>query len=287
MANEFTKLNADVLSPELWAPELLIAREQVLVAKKAVNLGLFGIGEKVKGDTINVGDLPNLVAYDVGSDGSVTNQTKTIAQVQILLNKWKEATVDIVDLVKIQCVPDMVQKWSQKIAYALGEQEDKDIFSLSDSASITQRFGNKDEDPDIDQGLIASIKMLDRAKVPKSDRWALLYVDMAALIRGKDKFMSAMHVAYNEKGSPIITGELPPLYGLNIQATTGVPIGGTNIEGRRNLICHKEWAAHGMQKNIHIEELARTKKSTPVSGDTVYGSKLMRADHVVVMISKD
>lgn len=82
------------------------------------------------GDTVNVSIPPSLVANNLAEGGSVTPQSPSLGNAQIVLNTHAEATFQIPDVTKILAVPDLLHLYMQPAMVALAEKIESDLLGL-------------------------------------------------------------------------------------------------------------------------------------------------------------
>lgn len=276
MANEIGNTEADAAIPEVWRRKTLLFR----YAKSRLYGFVLHADDEVKGfgDIINIRTLPSVTVNDVGASGSVTNQALTYTGNTITVNKWKEATIDVVDKAQKQSLVDLLEDFSQQFGAAIAAQQDGDLTGLHGSIT-TNTVGATAAplDPLSDDLILSAIQKLDDLDVPQEDRcWFFAPVAKKHLLK-LDKFTLSYATGASKGGQ--VTGELMDLYGYPLKLTTKI----ATSTSRKNLLLHKECLGAATQKNFTIEKLARVKKSTPISGDVLYGVAALREDHGVVI----
>jgi hypothetical protein len=103
--DHMTVTTGNVFRPEVWSPEVLRATENALVMAPLVKR--FDSLVTGKGDTINIPNLGNLSATDKSAQTQVSLQSPTESNTQILLNKHKESSFLIEDILKTQSNYDL------------------------------------------------------------------------------------------------------------------------------------------------------------------------------------
>jgi len=279
--------------PEVWRRKALLAR----YAKSWCYSRVLHVDEVVRqmGDIVHIRTLPSVTVNDVGStNGSVTNQALSYTDTTLTVNKWKEATIDVVDKANAQAIVDILSDFSQQFGAAIAQQQDVDLFTLV-AALTTNTVGSTtagQEEQLSDELILGAIQLLDDLNVPEDDRsWFLPPVARKQLLR-LDKFSLAYATGINaaavqgyaknqnmgEAGSQ--RKPLGELYGIPVMISSKIATSG-NI--RQAGLIHKECLAAATQKNFRIEKLARVRKSTPISGDVLYGVATIRDNHGVLV----
>lgn len=104
-SNHMTTTTGDVFRPEVWSPEVLRSTENALVMAPLVKR--FDSLVTGKGDVINIPNLSNLSASDKSAQTQVSLQSPTETNTQISLNKHKESSFLIEDILKTQANYDL------------------------------------------------------------------------------------------------------------------------------------------------------------------------------------
>lgn len=285
MANEIGDTQVSVSYPELWQAETLKARYA-----KAVAVGWIYHADEIvnkPGDTVNVDIMPSVAVNDVGSGGSVTNQQLSLSQVQVIVDKWKEATVDITDKAVNQSVHDLIKDFSGAFGEAVAQQQDVDIFGMYGNLTTTAVGDTNAPTPMDDEMIRAAMFQLEDADILTDESWDtcrwFLRTRAELDLLGLARFSEAQNTGF-AKGVQVDKGRMVGLYGLPVSKTSRITRTGT-VPVYKNLLLHKEAFAIATQKNFEIQRLAKTKLSTPINGNILYGVKTVRTDHGVVVNS--
>lgn len=283
MANETSLANVAGSVPKLWRVKALKARYAESKAWKLFINGVEG-DPNVKGAITKMGDtvhfqiFPVLPVGDISTtDGSFTNTQVIPTDAPIVINKWKQVNVDLVDIAGIQSVLDWESEFADAFGKAISQQQDIDVLNLAQSAVWTYNQGGALAFGD---GLILQAqRTLDDAKIPKEDRHWVIAPAAEADILSIDKFTLANTTGFS-KGLQVEGGRITGLYGTDVTVT---PLVNTTGGLRYNMLFHKEAAGTVMQKNFTMEKFARTKFSQPYAGSALYGVAQLRADHAVIV----
>lgn len=279
MANEINNTTADVLIPELWRPKMFEARYPASVMLKRVVTVDDEVSEK--GDILHLPIEPVVATNAVGADGSVTNQALTPTESQLVVDNWREATIDVVDKAQKQSTADLMSVFIPGFAKAIAAYQDSvvlakhaDLTSSEVGDSLTEYSGEL---------ILAALQKLIDLNVPvdnMDDISAVLHTSKWSVLKNIDKFSFANYTGMAMGGQ--MKYEAPAPYGVPHFFSTQV----VSSTGYHNLVFHRQAFGIGTQKNFRIEKLARTKKSTPISGDILFGVKTIRQDHGVDMVTK-
>lgn len=279
MANEIDNTHADVLIPELWRPKMFEARYPASVMlKRVVNVD----GEvSQKGDILHLPIEPVVSTNNVGADGSVTNQALTPTEAQLTVDTWKEATIDVVDKAQKQSITDLLTAFIPGFAKAIAAAQDASLLALHSDLTTNEVGTNATEYSG--ELLLAALQKLIDLNVPvdnMNDISAVLHTSKWSVLKNIDKFQFANYTGMAMGGQ--MKYEAPAPYGVPHFFSTQV----VSSSGYHNLVFHRQAFGCGTQQNFRIERLARVRKSTPVSGDILYGVKTIRENHGVDMVTK-
>lgn len=270
--------------PELWSREVHRANYSVAIAPKVAYTELTD-EMKAMGDIIHLNNFPRLTVNDVtATTGAVTNQSVTLADVSLTINKWKEATVEIVDKGSIQAYTsenELANKFGAEFGPALAEKSDNDLFA--NYGDLTTNVSGDGTGIMSDDIVRAGLQKLDEARIPKSNRSFVLGPKAFWDLFGQDKYLLAYATGMG-KGMQISGPEnIPGLYGCKWYETAEV----TTAAGiTYNLLLHKKCLAMGMQKTINIVKFAKIALSTRINGNCLYGTKTFREDHGCKLLTK-
>lgn len=128
MAN-ITSANAAQAIVKLVAADALDPLMANLVMGRLVNRN-FEQTLASAGDTVNVPLPPVLTANVISESGTVTPQTPSLGNAQIVLNRHIEATFGIPDVTKVLAVPDLMKTYMQPALIAVAEQIETDLLNL-------------------------------------------------------------------------------------------------------------------------------------------------------------
>ena len=234
---------------------------------------------KRAGDRITLQIFPSLSASDISTtDGSFTNTEVSPTAVSVTINKWKNVSADLVDIVDAQSILQWETEFAEAFGKAIAQKQDDDVLALV--ASLTTNVdgtGGAFSDPKI----LAAQRMLDDLEVPKEDRtWVICPAAHSDLL-GNDKFTLANTTGFT-RGVQVDNGRVVGLYGTPVEVSSRVT---TTSSLRDNVLFHKEAFGVVMQKNFRIEKFARTRYSTNYAGSALYGVATLRDNHAVWVTS--
>ena len=161
-SNHMTTTTGDVFRPEIWSPEVLRATENALVMANLIKR--FDSLVTGKGDTINIPNLSNLSASDKTASTQVTLQSPTESNTQILINKHKESSFLIEDLLKVQSNYELMAEYTSKAGESIARQIDTDV--LGEYTNFTNTDVGTYGSDITDAVIVAGLEALDLANEP-------------------------------------------------------------------------------------------------------------------------
>lgn len=286
MANE-TGLDTTAVSTTLPAWLRTKALKARYAASKVWKHCLNGIegDELVSGQIKRAGDrvtfqiFPALSTSDISTtDGSFTNTEVIVVPKSIVIDKWKNVSADLVDIVDAQSVVQWETEFAEGFGKAIAQKQDDDV--LAKVASLTTNVdgtGGAFSDPKI----LSAQRMLDDLEVPKDGRtWIIAPVAHSDILQ-VPKFTEANTTGFS-KGVQVGDGRVVGLYGTQVEVSTRV----TTTSGLRdNVLFHQEAFGVVLQKDFKMEKFARVRYSTNYAGSALYGVGTLRDDHAVWVTS--
>lgn len=268
-----------VLIPEVWAKEMLIAREDYLVAAKCVKR----YDEEVSafGDIIHIPEVTDLAATSVTAGTDVTYQANTEVEETITIDQHWESSFLVHDKFNAQTKYRYAQEMAKKAAYALASKIDSVVLALY--ASATNNVG--DGSTEITKAnILKAQRYLDAANVPLNDRHFI--VDAYGK---EDLFNIDDFIKYDSTGkmSPAITGanqggEFGQIYGVTVHVSNNVPVETASPNVIHGLFLQREAIGLAIQKNIKAESQRKAQKLADLYVTSVlFGAAALREDHMV------
>ena len=268
MAN-FTTTTAAEFIPEIWSKNAMLAFERTLVMAKRVMR--FDADVKKAGDIVHVPQVRNLTTNAVGSDGAYVGQAPTESSYTLTVDRWREASVSVPDIVNIQSQYPLLELYTKKIGYALRQDVEVDLLGLY--SGLANQIGTSGVAV-TDDTILNAIQLLDEGDCPQEDRTLIFRPASKRKLMQIDKFVDAAKTGL-AKGAQV-TGLFGEIYGTPIFFSNDV----ISSSGIHNLLFHKEAFALTMQKDVSIEKF-RLKLADDVVGHILYGSDELRDDSVM------
>ena len=290
--NQITTTTAAVFIPEVWSNEVRAEYEKRLVMANLVKK----INHNNKaGDTIHIPDVSNISAHDKAANTQVTLNAVTESEIAIVLNKHKESSFVVEDIVKVQASYDLRSLYTKKAGYAIAKAVEDDIIALYSGAthaviggdgttawdpSANSNAGNGSDLTDV--GIRNMIELLDSNDVPDEDRFMVIPPCQKNVLLGIDKFINSRYV----EGRPVVNGHFGNIYGVEVYYSNNLPTvtaddGSTKYKigflFQREALVYAEQLAPRSQSQYKQEYLGWL-----VTIDTIYGVKIYRPDNLIV-----
>ena len=255
--------------PDLWSKMSMPAFEEALVTAKRVSR--WDSDVKTKGDVLNIPRIENLTTAAVGGGGTYSGQANTNTAYTITINRWREASVEIDDIVKAQSAYNLLDAYSKKIGYALGLDVEDQVLGLY--SGLANSVGSSGVAV-TDDTLLNAIQILDEGVCPQEDRTLIFRPASKRTLMKIDKFVDAAKTGL-AKGAQI-TGLFGEIYGTPIFFSNRV----TSSSGIRNLLFHKQAFGLAIQINMAMEKF-RLSLQDDLVGHILYGFSELADDSVI------
>ena len=279
-ADEVTNTELDVEIPERWRAKMLLGLYDTAPIPQRV---LSASGEVAEsGDKVHVTIEPSVSTNDVGSSGSVTNQSLTPTEAIITVDKWKESTIEVVKKANRQAMGMLVEGFPRAAGRALGQQVNKDILALE--SGVTQTAGNGLGDIG-EQEILKAIQTLlanDLDVLLNPGEYTFVFIpDQYKPLKTANVYNDASLMGAGSTGGGTKTSlgnvqGIPTYFSSQIAESSSID---------RNLLFKMEAFGWAVQSNFEFEELPSPRKSRIFSTDVLYGVKTIRANHAVAVQS--
>lgn len=285
-AAQTTTTNA-VFIPEIWLSELIVTREANLVA---ANSFMRVNHQGKKGDIIHLPFLSDFAAQTKVAATGVIIQANTEGEKTIALDKHKEVSFLIEDIVEFQESYNVRSRMLGKAQYAIDKQMDTDILALYSSLGSTYKVSGADgstayalgNQGDLtDEAIRNAIELLDNNDVPENDRFLLIPPCQKSVLLGIDKFVLHQNTNRTKELSQGMFGEI---YGMKVKVTTQMPTPDTGV--RLAMIAHKDAFACAVQRKPRVQiQYKQEYLAHLCTVDSVYGVQILRGDNTDVTAS--
>ena len=273
-----TPANSSEVIDEVWAKEILENRRNRLVMEQLVNHDYEG-QIKNHGDTVHIISLPDLVAQDIVPGTEMTVTPIDPSEQLLVIDQYKGVPAEVQDMLMKQSTYDLRRPFTEKIGHALADAIDKYLLGLAVAgvgagntltavAALTKNV------------LIDAHAKLDALNVPTEGR-ALIINGVGKADLRKDSDMTWAE----RQGSGDISGKgyAGTIYDTPVYVTNQVTKINTNTNWAFVLI-HRDALTCAVQIEPEVETERRAlAKSTIIVGSTLFGGKVVRPDHIVVI----
>lgn len=278
--NNQTVTTGNVFRPTIWANDVMDILKSELVLLPRIKH--YDSESAQMGQTVSVPFMAAASAYDKAAGSQVTLNGGTATKVDILINKHKESSVLIEDILSIQSKYELRSEFTKPIAYAIVEAIDTDILTELKSGSTNAAvgtFGVALTDAVVRSAMVA----LDTAKAPRTDRTFAVDPYQHGELLGIDKF-----VRYDALGTgeAIKNGKVGNIYGFEVVMSQNIPFVDTTTDQHTGVAFHMD--AVGIAHQLKPRTQSQYKQeylATLLTVDTVYGVKTLRPTFSVLVQS--
>lgn len=277
-----TPTNGAVFIPEVWAKDIQENRRNKLVALKVVD-HQYESDVMSFGDTIHITSIAPFSADTITPGTPLTPLAQTETEQTVVINQYKGKAIALQDMLLKQSKYELRKPYTEEISVALAEAIDSYILGLwNDFAS-----GNK---PTAVSSLtfntiIDAHAILDTANVPQSGRVLIVNAAGLADLRKVAEFTmydkSGMAGLVKKDGDDENPGLVGTLYGAPVYWTNAVAVSSSQA---KCLLIHKSAIAAVVQMKPEVEtDRDILLKADLISGSTLFGAKVVRPNHGVVI----
>jgi hypothetical protein len=278
-ANQMTGTTLAVFRPNIWSKEVLAARESTLVMVPRIKH--YDRDIRAAGQTVEIPNLSNLTANQKVANTQVVLNAPTETKTTLSINQHWESSFLLEDFAEIQSAYDAAAEYVKKTGYALAEKMDTTVVTeMTDNASSSVgAYGTVLSDTTV----LAGIRKLDEAKVPSMGR------TLAVTPQGKVELLAIdKYVRYDALGTgqAIANGKIGNIYGVEVVMSHNLKVTAATPTQNNHLLFHEEACAIAVQKDVTFESQRKTEYlGTLFVAQSLWGVKILRADHVVVVKS--
>lgn len=245
--------------PEVWSQLTIDAAKKQLVAWDATNHS-WQTDLKV-GDTVNIGLINHVTATEVvvGTKGSSLD-IATGSKLQLLMDQWYEAPIDVDYMTQRQSQIDWGTKARGEAEYAIRVKVDSTVTALYASLNTSAGVKGADGTAVDDDLLIDLMELLDENDVPRDgNRFLIIDPSAVADMMKYDKFVSTLYVQQGSVENGTVAAN-HPVYGCHVRVTNNLS-GATT--GAYAAMLHREAIASALQIETpwrkEFEELHETR----------------------------
>jgi Phage capsid protein len=225
----FTTVRGDVFIPEIWSGEIKRFRDaNFIMADTCKKLPFVG----KKGDKVHIPGISRLSVNDKIAETPVQLQARTESEFTMIIDKYKEVSIFIEDILRLQASYELMSPYTTEIGYALSR--DIDNFILGQRAVInslvngvaSQRIYNSSTGlvggtplSLSKAAILAGKQIMDESDVPMNRHLAVSpgqYNDLLTIT----EFTSADFGA----GTATQTGKVGTVYGLDVRMSSNITV---------------------------------------------------------------
>ncbi len=271
-SNHVTATTAANFIPELWALDVIETAENNLVMAELVTR--FDDAAAGGGDLLHIPTVDNFAANDKAANTEVAPQAHTEGQVTLALNKHKEVSFLIEDIVAVQAKQSLREVYTKKAGYAIAQAIDRDLLALYAGLS---RSGACTAGIDAAE-LRNAIQLLDAAGAPLADRALVISPKQKNTMLGVEEFVSMTYLGNGPQGAPTRTGLLGEIYGVPVFVSSNIIQSGTSPDVLdHNLLFQKGAFALAVQLGPRVQaNYIPQYLGTLVTVDVIYGVAELR-----------
>lgn len=269
------KANTSSFVPELWAPELMENRTNNLVMLNLVN-HQYESQLLSKGDVVHIERMDEFTTQDIDEATGLTVTAATVAEDTLVIDKYVGFAKAYQDVIKKQSAYALRQPIVERGGRALATAIDTYILSKWNDITVKQTAIAKLTF----ESIVDAHTILDAKNVPEDNRYLVLNGVGRGDLRKIPEF-----TAYKETGEAGLVkgkkGLVGEIYGTPVYITNAVVNAGGS---HKFLLFHREAFAVAVQIKPEIEyDRDIVKKADIITGSTLLGAKVLRADHAVVI----
>ena len=228
--------------PEIWSQLTRDQAEKELVAWDATD-HRWQVDAKL-GDTVNIGVINNVTATEVVVGTKAASlDIATGTKIQLVMDQWFEAPVDIDDMTIKQSQTNWEAKARAKGEYSIGVKIDSTVCALISALNASSVQGS-DGVALTDDLLLDIMELLDEADAPRDkDRFLILDPSAVRDMLTYDKFVASQYVdSGSVQNGRVANGH--PVYGCNIRVTNNLTAATT---GAYAVMMHRQAIASALQ----------------------------------------
>jgi hypothetical protein len=274
-----TTTTGNVFRPNVWANDVQDFLKSALVLLPRIKH--YDSEVASYGQSLEVPFVPSGVANDKAANTQVTLNGQTATKISILINKHKESSYLIEDILGIQSKYNLRSEFTQAAAYAIAEAIDTDILTELKAGSTNTALGAFGTSLTYNLVVDAQV-VLDTAKAPTSDRTLAIDPYQYGQLLKIDNF-----VRYDALGkSNIENGRVGKVINFEVVMSQNIPFVDTTVDEHTGMAFHKDAVAIAHQAKPRTQaQYKQEYLGWLLTVDTVYGVKTLRPTFSVAVRS--
>lgn len=277
--NGQTVTTGNVFRPNVWANDVMDFLKSALVLLPRVKH--YDQEAAAYGQSVEVPFVSAGAANDKAANTQVTLNGQTATKVSILINKHKESSYLIEDILGIQSKYNLRSEFTQAAAYAIAEAIDTDILTEMKAGSTNtaiSAFGTP-----LTYNLVVDAQTtLDTAKAPSTDRTLAIDPFQYGQLLKIDNF-----VRYDALGkNNIENGRVGKVVNFEVVMSQNIPFTAGAPDQHTGMAFHKDAVAIAHQQKPRTQaQYKQEYLGWLLTVDTVYGVKTLRPTFSVAVRS--
>jgi len=282
-SNQVTITTGDVFIPEIWMSEVRAFLRANLVLADKIKMISF---EGQPGDTLHIPDITEFTTAAKTANTQVTLQAPTETKFDLSINKHRESSFLIEDLIGVQSSYDLRSEYTKSAGYAMAKRLDADI--AQSVGSLTYQYKGSDgtttwtgtQAGDLTEAAIRqAIEYLDTANVPQEDRFLYIHPAQKNVLLGISRFTEYQMIGMG--GMPLRTGQFGEIFGVPVYVSTQ-PLSTGTAHGC--MLAHKNAFAMAIQHSPRVQAQYKLEYlGNLFVVDAIYGYSVYRANHGVAL----
>ncbi len=273
-----TTTTGNVFRPNVWATDVMDFLKSELVLLNRIK----HYDRQAKGgQSVEVPFVPAGAANDKAANTQVTLNGQTATKVSILINKHKESSYIIEDILDIQSSYELRSEYTKAAAYAIVEAVDTDILTELKAGSTNTALGTFGTP--LTYNLIVDAKtVLDVAKAPSTKRTLAVDGFQEGQLLKIDNF-----IRYDALGkSNIENGKVGRVLNFEVVMSQNIPFVDTTVDEHTGMAFHEDAVAIAMAMKPRTQaQYKQEYLGWLLTVDTVYGVKTLRPTFSVALRS--
>lgn len=265
-----------IFVPEVWAKDIMMSRTNNLVMGNLVNKQYES--DLSYGDTVHITSIGELTADVMVPGTALVPVAPTETEQTLVIDKYFGKAIEIQDVLKKQSMYDLRAPYTEKMGRAIAVAMDDSLLALASgitgvnrrTAVATMTFAE----------IVEAHTVLDAANVPMDDRALVINARILGDLRKLPEFTSydsTGHEGVREREMGIVG----TIYGTKVYLSNAVQ---TDLGAYQALLFHRDAFTCVIQLRPSVEsDRDILKKSDLVSIASLWGNKILRADHAVVL----
>lgn len=278
--NGQTITTGDKFRPAVWANDVqdILKSELVLLPRvRHYDSEAAGMGKSV-----TVPFVQSAAANDKAANTQVTLNGQTATSVDILINKHKESSYIVEDILGIQSKYDLRSEFTRAAAYAIAEAVDTDILTELKAGSTNTALGTFGTTLTYNLLVDAQV-VLDTAKAPSSDRTFACDPFQYGQLLKVDNFVR--YDALGKSGN-IENGRVGRVINFEVAMSQNIPFVDTTTDEHTGVAFHKDAVGIAMQEKPRTQaQYKQEYLGWLLTVDVVYGVKTLRPTFSVLVKS--